>query len=449
MKRYFLLFSLSLASLVSSSQTKKFDLSKYKLPEIKRQQIDLSIYSSGRNTSTKVYYENENQVDTIKRNSNYFNGQGYLNYSFYRNTKKVQSNIYSSLKSLYNHNKEKEISSVKDQFNLNSEFLFYYDLKYFLTANNWFVTTVPSINTGYSNHDNQLDSENSLKILKTRPSLTIGGGKGRIEQVQDFRHAILLIEELKKRGVSKHDLSDSKILEFASLISNLKNQRFFDARKQKEKELVALDSFLVNNGVIEEQDISYFTGLEDIWSYGGLQIRESGNQLVISAKPEYYYLNYLNETENNIMENWSLRYNLAYLSKNPLSIKWQMDYVLGIEQNSTYRLRKTNEWWPDKKYNSALYLSGKAGYYPNTRTYFDLAGSFSLVNYSEERMFDREDIKLNINFSTSGYYYISEKFRLGYSINYFGLYGNLFKSEYRKDYTQNILYSINLSYAIF
>jgi hypothetical protein len=449
MKRYLLLFSFSIASLLCSSQTNKFDLSKYKLPDIKRQQIDVSIYSSGRNTTTKVYYEYEDQVDTIKRNSNYFDGQGYLNYSFYRNSKKLQSYIYSSLRGLYNIDKEKDINYVKDQFNLNSEFLFNYDLKYFLTPDNWFINTVPKINTFYSNQNNKLDSENSLKTLYIKPSVAIGGGKGRIEQVQDFRHAVLLLEELKKRGVSKHDLSESKILEFASLISDLKNQRFFDERKQKEKELVALDSFLVKNGVIEEQDISYFTGLEDIWSYGGLQIRESGNQFVFSAKPEYYYLNSLNETENNIRENWSLTYNLAYISKNPLSIKWQTDYVIGIEQNYTYWLSKTNEWQPDRSYNSNIYLSGKAGYYPNTRTYFDFFANFNLVNYSEEQMLDFEDCNFNIYLSNSGYYYISEKLRLGYSINYFGFIGNLLKSEYRKDYTQNILYNINLSYAIF
>ncbi|MBK6283081.1 MAG: hypothetical protein IPF54_10840 [Draconibacterium sp.] len=78
------------------------------------------------------------------------------------------------------------------------------------------------------------------------------------------------------------------MVEFSTLISQLKNKRFFDSRKQKEAELVALDSFLVNKGIVDEKSIKYFTGLEDIWVFGGLQIRESGKQVLFSITWLYF-----------------------------------------------------------------------------------------------------------------------------------------------------------------
>ncbi len=447
MKRYLLLFSLLLASLVSGSQTVKYDLSKYKLPDIKRHQMDLNVNSQGRNLSSQYYYEYENQTDTFKRRENTFRGVGNLSYSFYRNSEKIQSDINSILYGYYSKADYNNPSFGNDQTDFNSFLYFKYDVKYFLTPANWFINVVPKIETSY-NHYNQYTSGSEYENLNASPAIGIGGGKGRIEQVQDLRHAILLVEEFQKRGVSKGVLTEQEILEFASLISELKNQRFFDARKQKEKELVALDSFLVEKGIVEDKNILYYAGLEDIWSYGGLQTRESGKQLFFSVTPDYNYLKNLYTTENNISEDWSLFYNLAYISKKPLSVKWQTDYYLGIIHRSTYRLRQQYEGIPEQSFFSEIYLNSQIGYYPNTRTNFNVSGKLNLANNSEEKILDEENYGLRFIFSTSGYYYISEKLRLGYSIQYDILKG-VFSSETQNNYEKYLNYNINLNYAIF
>lgn len=447
MKRYLLLFGFSVASLFSNSQTDKFDLSKYKLPDIKRQQLDLNVNSQGRNLSSQYQYEYENQTDTFKREEKTLRGTGNLSYSFYRNSDKIQSDINSLIYGNYSKAHYNDPMFGIDQKDFNSFLYFNYDLKYFLTPDNWFINVAPKIETSY-NDNNQYNSGFEYEYLNASPAVRIGGGKGRIEQVQDLRHAILLIEEFQKRGVSIRDLTEQEILEFASLISGLKNQRFFDARKQKEKELVALDSFLFEKGIIEDKNILYFVGLEDIWSYGGLQIRESGKQLLFTVTPDYSYLKYLHLTENNITEDWSLIYYLAFISKKPLSVKWQTDYDLGIIHTSTYRLRQQYEGIPEQSYFSRIYVKSQIGYYPNTRTNFNVSGNLNLANSSDEKILDKENYGLRFIFSTSGYYYISEKLRLGYSVQY-GMLKGVFKRETQNNNEKHLNYNINLDYAIF
>ncbi len=445
MKHFISLAAWLISTQITFAQTEKINLSDYKLPEMKRHQLDLSVNSQGSKLSSQYYYEYENQTDTFIRKENTFRGTGNLSYSFYQNSEKIQSDINSLIYGNYNKSDYNNPNYGIDQTDFNSFLYFNYDLKYFLTPDNWFINVAPKIETSYNNY-NQYNSES--EYLNASPAIRIGGGKGRIEQVQDLRHAILLVEEFQKRGVSKRILTEQEILEFASLISQLKNQRFFDARKQKEKELVALDSFLVEKGALEDNDILYFTGLEDIWSYGGLQIRESGKQLIFTITPDYDYLKDLHKTENNITEDWSLFYNLAFISKKPLSIKWQTDYDLGIRHMSTYRLRQMYEGIPEQSYFSEIYLNSQIGYYPNTRTNFIVNGKFDLANYSDEKIFDKENFGIEFIFSTSGYYYISEKLRLGYSIQFDALKG-VFNSKTQDNYQKHLNYNFNLNYAIF
>jgi len=96
MKRYLLLFSLSVVSLICSSQTEKFDLSKYKLPDIKRQQLDFFFQSNGQNSSSKYFFEDKS--DSLKNEDQQFNGEYSLKYSYYHNSPKIQSliSVYTS-----------------------------------------------------------------------------------------------------------------------------------------------------------------------------------------------------------------------------------------------------------------------------------------------------------------------------------------------------------------
>jgi hypothetical protein len=449
MKRYLLLFSISVVSLLCSSQTDKYDLSKYKLPDIKRQQLDFYFHSSGRNSSSKLFYEHDNILDTLKHKNDQFNGTYNFGYSFYRNSQKIQSFLTAITYGDYSKTKQNATNYYSlDYSNFNNNLSFNYDLKYFFTPSNWFVTAAPNYVLNYRNY-RDYETDNKSKYFYTSASVSFGGGKGRIEQVQDFRHGILLIEELEKRGVSKRNFSETEMTELSTLISQLKNKRFFDYRKQKEAELVALDSFFLDKGIVDEKSIQYFTGLEDIWSYGGLQVRESGKQVLFSITPGYNFDKDLEDEDNNINENFLMNYNLSFVSKNPISLKWQGDYEFGVNHLYLKRLQQQNDNRGDKSYDSRAFINGMIGFYPNTRTYFELSSRINLSNRSDEKIFDKEKYSAGLIIVTSGYYYISEKLRLGCSIGYETSKFGIFTSNTENTYYKTFNYNLNVSYAIF
>lgn len=443
------IFSLMFVSLFSFSQVENYDLSKYKLPDMKRQQLDFNFQSSGQNSSSKYFFENENYRATITNSDNKFTGNYNLGYSFYRNTKSIQSSISANTYGNYNKTKRDGTNyHSQDNYSFYNNVAFNYDLKYFVTPTNWFVTAAPQFNISYNNY-NDRQSKNGWKDLTASSYIKIGGGLGRIEQVQDFRHAILLIEELDKRSVSKRNVSEEEMIELSTLISQLKNKRFFDYRKQKEAELVAIDSFFVDKGIVDEKSIRYYTGLEDIWSYGGLQVRESGKQALLSITPGYSFDKNYDDSENNINENMLMHYNLSFVSKKPISIKWQTNYEIGLNHLFLKRLQHRIDNTEEKSYNSRVFVNGQVGYYPNTRTYFDLSSNLVLINLSDENIIDKERYSAGLQIATSGYYYISEKLRVGYSVRYEGNEIGILNNEVENAYYKTLNYSLNLNYAIF
>jgi hypothetical protein len=74
MKHLSLLFCLLLAGLFSFSQVENYDLSKYKLPDIKRQQMDFDFQSGGQSSSSKYFSYYPNYSDTIKDVNNRLQG---------------------------------------------------------------------------------------------------------------------------------------------------------------------------------------------------------------------------------------------------------------------------------------------------------------------------------------------------------------------------------------
>ena len=410
--------------------------------------MDFIFQSNGQNSSAKAFYDHDNYRDTLKSDNNQFYGSSNVGYSFYRNTQNVQSTISANAYGNYSKTKSSSNNYKQDYSYLNNDLSVNYDLKYFITPANWFVTAAPDYILRYYKYKNR-EADNKSKNLTTEANLKIGGGKGRIEQVQDFRHAILLIDELNKRGVSKRNISEAEMIELSILISQLKNKRFFDARKQKEAELIALDSFFVDKGIVDEKSIQYFTGLEDIWTFGGLQVRESGKQVLFSITPGYSFDKNFEDEENNINENIMMRYNLSFVSKKPISVKWQRNYGFGIDHMYQKRLQQRNENYGEKGYFTQATVDGQIGYYPNTRTYFDLSSTVGLSNSGGENIFDKEQYSAGLRIATSGYYYISEKLRLGYSIKYESGKTGIFNNEVENTYFKRLDYYINLNYAIF
>ena len=89
MRKIFLFTVLLLSSYFLRAQLDSFDLSTYKLPDITRHQLDFNIDLDGRSYTSDQYYRNkEDNYNT----SNRFDGDLNLDYAFYRNSDKIQSN---------------------------------------------------------------------------------------------------------------------------------------------------------------------------------------------------------------------------------------------------------------------------------------------------------------------------------------------------------------------
>ena len=155
-------------------------------------------------------------------------------------------------------------------------------------------------------------------------------GKGRIEPVQDARQAIYLFDELSKIQRSSPDKSEEQIIEFAKLISQLKNKRFFDARLRRIAELERLDSFLISNKYISKQDAKYFTTLSDLWAYGDRPSRNSGTRFSGTIRPGYYFYNYSKKEGEPYVDAGKFNINALLLDggfefnhEKPINLFWQ------------------------------------------------------------------------------------------------------------------------------
>ena len=449
MKRF---FPVIIIFLFSSSfvfgQFENFDLSKYKLPRIKRHQLDLSFHTNG-DINTRYFIGNNDSNRLTQINRNEFYGDGELDYNYYLNSPEFQTtaNVNTSLDYSRINNSGSWVND-EDFTDFNNSLSLSYDTKYFISENNWFIELSPTASFRYSK-ENDFISEGEIYDTHFNGAIGIGGGTGRIEQVQDFRHAILILREISKSG-SKRNLTEAEILELSRLISELKNKRFFDARIRKKKDLVAIDSFLVEKGVLNRNsNISYFVGLEDMWEYGALQPRESGKQFSLLVFPGYY----LSERKHdhsitNILRTFDLNSSLGYYIRKPVSLKWQSDFDFILNYQYFKKLEVKNISTGAAKHYFRAYSSANLGYYPNTRTYLRLFGRVELHNWSASYLLD-ERFSFRFYLVSSVNYYISQRLRLGGSMRFGFDKDGIFNEETEDTTNKNFGYSLQLSYAMF
>ncbi|MCY1721675.1 hypothetical protein OU798_15070 [Prolixibacteraceae bacterium Z1-6] len=453
MKRIYPFFAFLFISYFSFGQYENFDLSKYKLPDIKRHKLDFIFNSQGQFSHDYIVHDNEYLRDTTDERNNQFNGKLNLLYSYYKNTNRMQSSAFFSFSTGYRKNEQKG-RAENDYMNKYGEtdMSGSYQLNYFLNDENWFIRGVPNATFSYLNISN---GDNERKLLFTSESFLLGIGKGRVEQVQDFRHAILILQDLDKRGLTKKELSEDEIIELASLISRLKNERFFDSRIKMETDLEQIDSLLNAINVIDIDDIKYFTSLNDMWRYGDLYVRESGNKIGLSIEPGYSFrnrdLNNDYSEEDMIEEDFTVEYDLRFSSYNPISIKWQADYFVGLNHFYTNELQDVYNGPTQKNYLSSVYLSGNFGYFPNTRTYLSLNSHVIMQNqsYSEDKKIDKDKYELKCLLFFNAYYYISDRLRLNGSFSTQNNFAGLFNSKWGHARTNQYNYNLTLNYAIF
>lgn len=414
------------------SQLDDFDLSKYKLPDLERHSLETNFNLSGYNNYNKV--SNQSIYGFEEYGTNQYNGDIFINYNHYLNNFKFQreTNFGLDLSSnFYNRKEDKELLYKNNKIT---------PLLYFQKNNRKYYNGLSFFETdlvlNYQYGNNKIFSKSSFDGSEIKDNLQthtilahvpLKLGTGRIEQVQDARHAIYIFEELSKINKVTSEKSEEEITEFANLISQLKNKRFFDSRLRRMAEIESVDSFLISNNYVSVQDAKYFTTLSDFWDYGNRPLRNSGTRFSAVILPGYYYYNFNNSGDGVYFG--AGKYTLSALLFNggielkhekPINLFWQnsidLNCYAGIIEGKLND--KTNSVDNNIRIpNIQLGFYQTIGFYPNTRT--DMSFKYS-VQYVQ--LFDKADLhnevlgaegkgaKAATEFSIN--YYISPKFRL-------------------------------------
>lgn len=117
----------------------------------------------------------------------------------------------------------------------------------------------------------QSDLSNSL-------SVPIGLGKGRIELVSDVAMSLFLLKDAVEIGLDSNLIQEQDVLDFASLMAEVRNKRVFDSRRKRIDELRHLYDFMISKEWILPNDPGFFTILTDNWIYNLNYLRLSGNR---------------------------------------------------------------------------------------------------------------------------------------------------------------------------
>jgi len=437
----------------SIAQNTPFKLSDYKNPDYLYQTLDLNF---GLNSSLN-YTKNSSAFD-FSRNIYSFNSAASATYSSYSNSSKFQAEKHITLgggigsggyenSTDYNNHESKNNTFTHNE-NLDITFL----KRFYNEKQNYFELNTSLNSSGYGtsqkfktyNSDSLTSSQESGD---TRFLNTVSGsfliGKGRIEQVQDARLALYLLDDLHRLNRDKRSVSDADILALARLITSLKYKRFFDSRLRQIAEITAIDSFMQSNRIAGSRDASYFTSINDNWDFANNPSRFSGRRIFTGIEAGFTY-NYTrtnlentlpteskNETTNNL--HGGNIFAVAGINyEKPISIKWQQSANLKAGVGSHYEIQSISEADTSNTTNidsftgrfPSIMLAADYGYgyYPNSRTW--LTANWQFTSGYDKQMTgtsrkDKKDYQNNFYANTGpriqAYYYISEKLRLSFT----------------------------------
>ncbi|MBI9068339.1 MAG: hypothetical protein JEZ09_13680 [Salinivirgaceae bacterium] len=434
------------------SQISNYNLSDYKVPNLKRHALSTNFSINSTKNATKEEYKDtitstNNEHSSLDINSNISLGYyGYFNLDKYQGNQSFKTRTSPS----YSVNKD-SIGTTNESFskniylNITSTNRYYLHKKYFLGFHPTLIITNNNTNTPIN--ENFSDKKHKNKNVFT--SIPIEIGYGRIEQVQNARLAIYIFNDLLEKNILSRTPSNDEIQEFADLISTVLNERILDYRKKKMYEISMIDKFLQEKKLISETNEAYLTIVYDNWENANQPVRESGYRFSLGFSNDFSKNIYENETtlkqstNANEYNNESVRktngFNATFYFQKPINLKWQSGtYIYGsIKKGNTEYSNKYLNTYEDttikESYTntySSLSITEELGYYPNSRTSINFLTSFRYSTQIDEKDdYDSKYGDLNIYFGLNAYYYISDHLQLQGRFTY-SLFNNQDEFEY-------------------
>jgi hypothetical protein len=164
---------------------------------------------------------------------------------------------------------------------------------YFKVLNKWFsrksfvelgAEAFTSINSSkYTQNTPGYNQKNSLG--RHGLSITVGIGKGRLENITDMQNALWLSKALEKEGRLSRSLSFMELNDLGRTITSSNNTRVLDARKRTQFILETIDNYFQQKGLISKTDIKYFSNLNDIVFFAINNPRLSGTEIFARLTP--------------------------------------------------------------------------------------------------------------------------------------------------------------------
>lgn len=459
---FYLLFATVAITSINAQDYNTFDISKYYTPDIKRNKLDLNF--SG----------NANYTDNGFTNSKWdeFNGDFRAGLYHFTHTRKQHYEFGGQIEAeSYVNNSEKAHGSSKSS-HFDPELYLYSNYRLYFSSN-VFISLGGSGNFRKSKSDYSYEGiypedleETTEKFGEYNAKIQLGTGKGRLESVEDARQAIYILENLSKRGVLTRKLTDDEIFTLSQLISSVKNKRFFDSRLHLIDEISTVDSFFVENNLLESSNASYFTTLYDYWQNGALFERLSGKEFHSFVSADFTHLRYdkeelnINETLYNYNK-YNLYWENRYSYEKPVNLYWQNSIFASLSVGYYQLHPGISEVGDFEGNNIRYYLRGNYSwsYYPNSRTNLSAwanqqFGYIDMVSFENERTFENSG-KFFTSFTSIGgnlNYYISPQFRLSASTGIFFDYqkGKIRSADENDNYLNTRVQSnIALTYSIY
>lgn len=435
------------------AQVPDFDLSRYARPILSRQSLDLDLSGSG----LFIGPLNPNNMSENYRTHAF--GKGNLSYRSFKNSPHLQGNSHISFglepqwrSSIQGISSQSRLRNIDSNISINSKQLIYSDNQFFIgfDASLYYNLDIDWAFRRESNNLNELEErKNYSSSHQIYLDLPLMIGQGRIEWVQDARHALFLVQELDRQGYLSRELTEEDILAFSAHISRLKNRRYFDFRLQKIWELKQIHAFLKEHKMVHKEDVGFHAIVQDLWNFGNQPTRLAGNRFAIGMDPNIRWSNHDSEAEERRMSSsiitafneknttqfreFAPAIYLSYASHKPIREIWERSFELTAEYGLRQLMHKQiwegdglidtanfSDWIFPPHLNSNFYCG--FGFYPNTRTYLNASFSafFSQTVYmprgiSSTGPMPEKLSRMGAYVSVRSYYYLSPQTRLSFS----------------------------------
>lgn len=277
--------------------------------------------------------------------------------------------------------------------------------RFFFKRNTFFEIGNEFNTYGYSSRQSGGNTFSNSGIINFQDRLTVGVGKGRLENVQDAQMALFIVNDLKKMNLLDQDMSAGKVNELAQLITGINNRRVFDSRIRRIYELTKIDSFFRANQLVKQSSIAFFTTVNDNWALAFNPGRLAGTMYYFRMRPSVTWNRNVNEQDlpTNNYKGTNRIFTYAYEpvigveKQQPLNLFWQksmgasLSFVQEWQRNKSQYRSGTNSSQQPIFFNSAgsgfvIDAFYAIGYYPNNRTMvnasFNMQSQYVFSNFS-------------------------------------------------------------------